>query len=212
MLVERLARAAHIPSHIFKERNLYQRGLTTHYGQELADVENLHGVWNQCKSRVNLDERVEQATLFNEQNRYRKRGVALMPVKVGLGMRAGDFMFMSSALVHLYTDGTVLVTHGGVEMGQGLQTKCAQIAAETLGVPLENVLSPTTDTLVVANAQMTGASFGSGIHSNPTHSISSPSPLHLHFHCLTDSDGCRHSWPIGSPGMLADPRESPPAA
>ncbi|XP_075638351.1 uncharacterized protein LOC142610419 [Castanea sativa] len=70
----------------------------------------------------------KEVNQFNVNNRWRKRGIAIVPTKFGISFTA-KFMNQAGALVHVYTDGTVLVTHGGVEMGQGLHTKVAQIAA-----------------------------------------------------------------------------------
>ena len=63
---------------------------------------------------------------FNKANRWRKRGLAVIPTKFGISFTT-KFLNQGAALVHIYTDGTVLVTHGGVEMGQGLHTKVAQV-------------------------------------------------------------------------------------
>ena len=75
------------------------------------------------------------------------------------------YMVQAGALVHIYTDGTVLVTHGGVEMGQGLHTKVAQVAAQALGVPLQAVYIAETATDKVPNASPTAASASSDLYS-----------------------------------------------
>ena len=75
---------------------------------------------------------------FNAENKWRKRGLALLPTKYGINFTA-KFMNQGGALVHLYCDGTILVTHGGTEMGQGLHTKVAQCAARAFNVSLSAV-------------------------------------------------------------------------
>lgn len=77
--------------------------------------------------------------------RFRKRGICVLPTKFGIAFTV-VFLNQGGALVHIYTDGSVLVTHGGVEMGQGLHTKVAQIAAQRLGVPLDRVFISETST------------------------------------------------------------------
>ena len=80
-----------------------------------------------------------------------KRGIAITPVKFGISFTA-TFFNQAGALVHVYTDGSVQVNHGGTEMGQGLNTKVAQIVADELGVPFERVRSTAADTSKVPNA------------------------------------------------------------
>jgi hypothetical protein len=81
-----------------------------------------------------------------------KRGLALTPVKFGISFTATLFN-QAGALVHVYTDGSVQVNHGGTEMGQGLHTKVAQIVADELGVPFERVLVTASDTRQGAQCQ-----------------------------------------------------------
>ena len=102
-------------------------------------------------------------TAFNAQNRWLKKGLALTPVKFGISFNVNHFN-QAGALVHIYTDGTVLVNHGGTEMGQGLNTKVAQVVAHELGVPLASVRCSATDTSKVANTSATAASTGSDLN------------------------------------------------
>jgi xanthine dehydrogenase/oxidase len=183
---------------VFKEINLYRKGMLTQYGVELMEPENLEAVWSYCKKQSNMEHRVASAKQFNQTNRYKKRGVAMMPVKIGMGMRSGKGICVSSALVHLYTDGTAMVAHGGIEMGQGLHTKIAQIAAEALGIPIENVHSTSTDTQLVANAAATGGSIGSGM----MHSLLS---LSLSSSLSSSLSRSRCPWPIGPKGLPTNP-------
>ena len=76
-----------------------------------------------------------RSTRFNAANTVVKRGIAITPVKFGISFNAALFN-QAGALLHVYTDGTVLLNHGGTEMGQGLYTKVAQVVAEELGIPL----------------------------------------------------------------------------
>ena len=92
-----------------------------------------------------------------------KRGIALTPVKFGISFTATHYN-QAGALLHLYNDGTLLLNHGGTEMGQGLFTKVAQVVAQELGVPLAAVRVSASDTSKVPNASPTAASSGSDLN------------------------------------------------
>nr|AOE43256.1 xanthine dehydrogenase [Rostrostelium ellipticum] len=96
-------------------------------------------------------------------NRYKKRGIAIIPTKFGMSFTIKT-LNQAGALVHVYTDGTVLVTHGGTEMGQGLHTKIIQIAARELGVSVDQVHVSETSTDKVANTAPTAASVSSDMN------------------------------------------------
>jgi xanthine dehydrogenase large subunit len=100
---------------------------------------------------------------FNRSSAIIKRGIALTPVKFGISFNATTYN-QAGALVHIYTDGSVLLNHGGTEMGQGLNTKVAQVVAAELGVPLASVKVSATDTGKVPNTSATAASSGSDLN------------------------------------------------
>jgi len=100
---------------------------------------------------------------FNANNKYVKKGIALNPVKFGISFTA-TFLNQAGALVNIYTDGTILVNHGGVEMGQGLNTKIQQIAALKMGVSIDKVKVNATNTSKVPNTSPTAASSGSDLN------------------------------------------------
>jgi len=100
---------------------------------------------------------------FNSENQWRKRGISIIPTKFGMSFEA-MFMNQAGALVHVYTDGTVLVTHGGLEMGQGLRTKMIHVAASAFGIPLNNVFISETSTDKVPNASPTAGSVSSDLY------------------------------------------------
>ncbi|HSW05471.1 xanthine dehydrogenase molybdopterin binding subunit [Aquabacterium sp.] len=100
---------------------------------------------------------------FNATSPVLKRGLALTPVKFGISFNVAHFN-QAGALVHVYTDGSILVNHGGTEMGQGLNTKVAQVVAHELGVRLDRVRATATDTQKVANTSATAASTGSDLN------------------------------------------------
>jgi len=100
---------------------------------------------------------------FNDTSPVLKKGLALTPVKFGISFNVVHYN-QAGALVHVYTDGSVLVSHGGTEMGQGLNTKVAQVVAHELGISLEHVRSTAADTSKVANTSATAASTGSDLN------------------------------------------------
>jgi len=108
-------------------------------------------------------ERRRAIDAFNATSPTLKKGLALTPVKFGISFNATLYN-QAGALVHIYTDGTVLLNHGGTEMGQGLFTKVAQVVAEELGLPLARVRVSATDTSKVPNTSATAASSGSDLN------------------------------------------------
>ncbi|MGB3277103.1 MAG: xanthine dehydrogenase molybdopterin binding subunit, partial [Castellaniella sp.] len=107
--------------------------------------------------------RREAVNAFNASSPILKKGLALTPVKFGISFNVPAFN-QAGALVHIYRDGSVLVNHGGTEMGQGLNTKVAQIVANTLGLDLDCVRVTATDTFKVANTSATAASTGTDLN------------------------------------------------
>jgi len=109
-----------------------------------------------------LARRAEVAA-FNATSPWLKKGLALTPVKFGISFNVNHFN-QAGALVHIYRDGSVLVNHGGTEMGQGLNTKVAQVVAHELGLPLARVRASATDTSKIANTSATAASTGADLN------------------------------------------------
>lgn len=162
-VVDRVARALQLPPHVVRERNFYREGQAAPYGQTVEGVQRLHTIWNTLKQTSDFDARRAAIHAFNARSAVKKRGIAITPVKYGISFTASLFN-QGSALVLIYLDGTVQVSHGGTEMGQGLHTKVRQIAAETLGVPLETVRIMPTRTDKVPNTSATAASTGSDLN------------------------------------------------
>lgn len=136
--------------------NMYVEGDRTHY-QKLLEKCHMHDVWDQCLRTSGYAERRAAAEAFNRANRFKKRGVAMIPVKFGLAFTHAP-LNQAGALAMVYTDGTVLINHGGCEIGQGLHTKMAQIAASALRIPLSLVHVSDTTTDKVPNTSATAAS------------------------------------------------------
>jgi xanthine dehydrogenase large subunit len=108
-------------------------------------------------------ERRAEIAAFNARSPVLKRGIAFTPVKFGISFNVNHFN-QAGALVHVYTDGSVLVNHGGTEMGQGVNTKVAMVVAHELRIPLASVRCTATDTQKVANTSATAASTGADLN------------------------------------------------
>ncbi|KAG9389707.1 Aldehyde oxidase/xanthine dehydrogenase [Carpediemonas membranifera] len=142
--------------------NFYRSGDRTHFDQEIPDS-HLHKVWDALLKSSKYQTRRQEVDLWNSSHAVLKRGLAVTPVKFGVSFTQ-SYLNQASALVHIYKDGTVLVSHGGIEMGQGVHTKVAQIAADTLQVPLSSVQIQETATDKTANVAPTSASTGSDLN------------------------------------------------
>ncbi|MEZ5662994.1 MAG: xanthine dehydrogenase molybdopterin binding subunit [Burkholderiaceae bacterium] len=134
----------------------------THYQMAVED-NILEPLITTLSHSTSYRERADQIAQWNAGSPVIKRGIALTPVKFGISFTATLFN-QAGALVHVYTDGSVQVNHGGTEMGQGLNTKVAAIVADELGVPFERVLSTASDTSKVPNASATAASSGTDLN------------------------------------------------
>jgi xanthine dehydrogenase large subunit len=147
-----------------RKANLYglaERNVT-HYQMTVED-NILHPLIAQLEQDAQYRARREEIARWNAQSPVIKRGLALTPVKFGISFTA-TFFNQAGALVHVYTDGSVQVNHGGTEMGQGLHTKVCQLVADELGVPFEKVRISATDTSKVPNASATAASSGTDLN------------------------------------------------
>jgi xanthine dehydrogenase large subunit len=128
-------------------------------------VENNHlnSIWEQLIESSGYLQRRIAIDHFNKQSKTIKRGIALIPVKFGVSFNT-PFLNQAGALVNIYTDGSVLVNHGGIEMGQGLYTKVKQVVVEMLGIDEQNIRVNATNTSKVPNTSATAASTGSDIN------------------------------------------------
>jgi xanthine dehydrogenase large subunit len=147
-----------------RKRNLYGAAPRneTHYGMVLND-NILPELIGELEQRSGYWQRREAISRFNASSAVFKKGLALTPVKFGIAYTSLP-MNQGGALVHLYTDGSVHLNHGGTEMGQGLMIKVAQMVAEELQVDLERVHISPTSTGKVPNTSPTAASSGTDIN------------------------------------------------
>jgi xanthine dehydrogenase large subunit len=146
-----------------RKRNFYTDGRdVTPYGQKLED-NILHPLVSELERTSDYRRRREEIRLFNAENRFLKKGLALTPVKFGISFTL-THLNQAGALVHVYTDGSVHLNHGGTEMGQGLYVKVAQVVADVFGLGIDSVKITATTTGKVPNAPATAASSGSDLN------------------------------------------------
>ncbi|MGA7203987.1 MAG: xanthine dehydrogenase molybdopterin binding subunit [Specibacter sp.] len=146
-----------------RRKNFYRDGDATPYGMPVRHAERVATMWEQVLERSDYAERRKAVDAFNAANPHRKRGLAVTPVKFGISFNLVAFN-QAGALVHVYKDGSVLISHGGTEMGQGLHTKMLQVAATALGIPLSSVRLAPTRTDKVPNTSATAASSGTDLN------------------------------------------------
>jgi xanthine dehydrogenase large subunit len=162
-ILGRCAPALGVDPRELRRRNFYRPGQSTPYGQPVKDPERLATVWDQVHERGDLQRRLVDVTAFNAAHPHTKRAIGVTPVKFGISFNLTSYN-QAGALVHVYKDGSVLINHGGTEMGQGLHTKMLQVAATALGVPLSGVRLAPTRTDKVPNTSATAASSGADLN------------------------------------------------
>ncbi|AOK28938.1 MULTISPECIES: xanthine dehydrogenase molybdopterin binding subunit [Burkholderia] len=163
-IIDNIARALGRDPLDVRRANLYgktERNVTP-YGQTVED-NVLHELIDELEATSDYRARRAATRAFNAASPVLKKGIALTPVKFGIAFNVAHFN-QAGALVHIYTDGSILVNHGGTEMGQGLNTKVAQVVAHELGVSFERIRVTATDTSKVANTSATAASTGSDLN------------------------------------------------
>ncbi|MEM6774265.1 MAG: xanthine dehydrogenase molybdopterin binding subunit [Pseudomonadota bacterium] len=146
-------------------RNLYRKEggrNVTHYGQVVED-DVLAQVFARLEKTSDYRARRDEIGRFNAENRILRRGIALTPIKFGISFTV-KHLNQAGALLHVYSDGSIQLNHGGTEMGQGLYTKVAQVVASELQVPLATIRCTATRTDKVPNTSPTAASSGSDIN------------------------------------------------
>ena len=163
-MLDRIARQTQQDPLTVRKNNLYsaENGTTTPYGMQVEHNPSAE-IIAQLEQTSDYWQRREAITVFNQQSPIIKKGLALTPVKFGISFTA-KHLNQAGALVHIYTDGSIQVNHGGTEMGQGLHTKVAQIAAHEFGVDVEHIEVTATSTDKVPNTSPTAASSGTDLN------------------------------------------------
>jgi xanthine dehydrogenase large subunit len=163
-----IARAAEelgIDKSEIQRRNLLKSGDEFPYGQKA--VSEAETTWTQADEKFDFARLKKAADEFNQQNKLKKKGVAVMPICFGISFTKTP-MNQARSLVHVYTDGSVAVSTGAVEMGQGVNTKILQVAAQIFSLAPDKVKIQTTNTLRIANTSPTAASAGADLNGHAT--------------------------------------------
>uniref|UniRef100_A0A8D0RZ41 Xanthine dehydrogenase/oxidase n=1 Tax=Sus scrofa TaxID=9823 RepID=A0A8D0RZ41_PIG len=151
-----------LPAEEVRRKNLYKEGDLTHFNQKLEGF-TLPRCWDECLESSQYHARKSEVDKFNRENCWKKRGLCIIPTKFGVSFTI-PFLNQAGALIHVYTDGSVLVSHGGTEMGQGLHTKMVQVAGRALKIPTSKIYISETSTNTVPNSSPTAASVSSDIY------------------------------------------------
>ncbi|KAK3736913.1 hypothetical protein RRG08_000655 [Elysia crispata] len=161
-ILEDIADFLKIEPHKIREANFFQTEDFTHFGMN-AGGESVRRCWQMCLDKSEYISRRAQVDQYNRENRWKKKGLSIIPVRYGIAFLK-SLMNQGGALVNIYRDGSVLISHGGSEMGQGLHTKVIQMASDTLQVPMSLVHISETATNVVPNGLPTAGSVSTDLY------------------------------------------------
>jgi len=164
--IEKAAAALETTPEQIQERNIAREGYVFPYEQKLED-DRLWRTWTEAKERFELDAMRRRIASYNHAHRHSKKGYALMPVCFGISFTK-TFLNQGSSLVHVYTDGTVSVTTGGIEMGQGISSNMIAICARSFGISHKRIRCNSTNTSRIANISPSAASATSDLNGNAT--------------------------------------------
>jgi len=156
------AQAMQVDAEWLQQRNLLQENQPFYYGMAAKRC-LAHACWDTLHSRYHLQRRWQAIEAFNAEHALDKKGLAIMPICFGISFTA-TFLNQADALVHIYADGSVSVSCGAVEMGQGVRHKVALVVARTLGIGVRRVKIESTATSRVANMSPTAASTGADLN------------------------------------------------
>lgn len=162
--IHRASSVTGIPVFEMQKRNLLKPGDSFPYGMKYP-ADEVRNSWDLCSEKFQLKKTIDKTAEFNLVNARMKKGVSMMPVCFGISFTTG-FLNQASALVHVYTDGSASISTGAVEMGQGVNSRIRQVAAETLGIPVELTRVESTNTSRNANTSPTAASSGADMNGN----------------------------------------------
>jgi xanthine dehydrogenase large subunit len=149
-----------------QQKNLIKKDDVFPYGMKVLDNHALT-CWNRCNEIYDFKKMKKNAATFNSENTYLKKGFSLMPVCFGISFTS-TFMNQASALVHIYNDGSIYVSTGAVEMGQGVNDKIKHVVAKVFSVPMSRIKVDFTNTTRNANTSPTAASSGADMNGNAT--------------------------------------------
>jgi len=161
--IESVAKALKKDPAIVRRENLTRKGDLLHHGSKTVPDDHLLACWDECIEQSRYWDMRKEVDQFNEVNSTKKRGLAIVPIKFFPTIPV-RMLNQAGAFVRVFVDGSVLLSHGGIEMGQGLHTKMLQVAAKELGVPMSRIYIADTNTDTVPNATATGGSTGTDLN------------------------------------------------
>jgi len=161
-ILDKIATQLDLDRLAIRKLNAYQNGDLTPYGQEIRESQ-MQLIFDRLATSADYHELKREVEDFNKNNDRHKRGLGIVPVKFGISFTTA-LLNQGSALIWVYIDGSVSVTTGGVEMGQELSTKVAEVVSRVLGVPVSQIRVESSNTQRVGNASPTAASTGSDIN------------------------------------------------
>jgi len=153
-----------VDAFLIQEKNLLRENDFFYFGQVAKKV-NASACMNEAKTKYNFEEKIKSVNIFNSQNVLSKKGIALMPICFGISFTS-TFLNQASALVHIFTDGSVSISTAAVEMGQGVNEKIRKVAANELSINPDRIKIETTNTTRVANTSPTAASSAADLNGN----------------------------------------------
>ncbi len=162
--IQRLAEKLGVQTYEIQKKNLIEDGDLFYYGQKV-ERSNIKRCWKEAEENFSVDEKLLRIKKFNESNKRFKKGFAIMPITFGISFTS-SFLNQASALVHVYTDGSIGVSTAAIEMGQGVNEKIRIAVAKVFSVNLDRVKIESTNTTRVANTSPTAASTGADMNGN----------------------------------------------
>lgn len=164
--IAKAASELQVPARKIQRKNFLQEGDHFQYGQVAKNV-NIGNCYQRADDEYQVERIAREVDQFNEANHWKKKGMALMPICFGISF-TNKSMNQARALVHVYQDGSVGISTGAIEMGQGVNTKILQVAAQTLSISPDKVKVETTNTTRVSNTSPTAASSGADLNGKAT--------------------------------------------
>ena len=157
-IIDNISRYLEKDSADVRKNNFYQKNNRniTHYGMKIED-NVIQEIFNKLIKKSNYKKRYLKIKKFNLDNKYLKKGISITPVKFGIAFTT-IHLNQAGALIHIYTDSSIHLNHGGIEMGQGTNTKIAQLVANEFGLPFEKIKISSTNTSKVPNTSASAAS------------------------------------------------------
>ena len=164
--IQMLADKLQVPKEEIQRKNLLSDGNEFPYGQ-VASRPKTFRTWNALQSEFKVDKRIQEIKRFNESNVAKKKGYSYMPICFGISFTKTS-LNQASALVNIYLDGSIGISTGAVEMGQGVNTRIAQIPMAIFGLPLEKIKIETTNTTRIINTSPSAASSTADLNGKAT--------------------------------------------